>query len=164
MEENKADGFTELCKAILSEPSYMLAIAIVAVLLVLVFALGIRSSSKKSSLKKHAPHFVYEAFQIAPLGRDAYFKVKNIGHPAYINFAGIKNRADIKISNANTTNFEVASNKTYGIFCEIQGNQKIKADFEIELEFKDKVGNQYRQIFAVDKSLNKGKVKLLKYA
>lgn len=166
MEENSASSFNDLLDMILKEPSYVFAIAIIAVLLVLFFAVGIRTNNKKSKLKKYAPEFIFEAFQIAPLGRDAYFKVKNIGHPAYVNFVGIKNNPEVKITNANTTNFEVATNKVYGVFCEIQGNQKIKANFEIELDFKDHLGNQYRQTFAVDQALQKGKrkAKVVKYA
>ncbi|MFK8101820.1 MAG: hypothetical protein AB8G15_04830 [Saprospiraceae bacterium] len=164
MKESNPSTLNEWYQMILSEPSYLMAIAIGGAILILLIALNVKGNNKKAILKKHAPNFVFEAFQLAPLGRDAYFKIKNIGEPAFVNFVGIKQRDDIKITNANTTNFEVTTDKIYGIFCEIQGNQKIKADFEVEIDFKDRLGNQYRQVFAVDEALNKGKVKLINYA
>lgn len=117
----------------------------VAVILLIVLPLAGRGR-RKGRLRKFAPIITLESFQISPLGRDAFFKIKNTGEPATLTSLFIRGRRDIIFKNA-FVGHELDRNKSYSILMEVVGNQKIEENFTIELNYLDKAGNVYKQAF-----------------
>lgn len=115
------------------------------VLLFILIAVSGKSRRRKR-LRKFAPHIILESFQISPLGRDAFFKIKNKGEVATLTALFIRGRQDIVLKNA-FAGHELHRDKSYSILMEVAGNQKINNDFAIELNYLDKIGNVYKQVF-----------------
>lgn len=101
---------------------------------------------KKRQAQQAAPLLSLDAFQISPLGRDAYFKVLNNGQPARLSLLEIKGRDDIAVKNA-VAGHELQSGESYRILLEATGKEKLSTDFTIELSYLDTFGNVYKQAF-----------------
>ena len=114
----------------------------------------IRGISRRNKLRKIAPNLNLHAFQVAPLGRDAYFKVGNNGEQATLSELNIKGRSDISIKNA-VAGHQLEKDKVYGILLEAESTTKINTNFTIELTYMDRNGNVYRQLFLPNQQLTK---------
>ena len=128
--------------------------AIGGVLLLLIIIVRVRKASRKKRLKEIAPSLSLHAFQIAPLARDAFFKVRNTGEIATLTALNIKGRKDILIKNA-VAGHQIEKDKVYSILLEAGATEKIRKNFQIELVYIDSGGNAYKQLFQLDQSLAK---------
>lgn len=109
-------------------------------------------------LRKYAPQIQLESFQISPLGRDAFFKIRNTGEQATLVSIFIRGRRDIVFKNA-FVGHELPLDKSYSILMEATAKDKIEENFSIELNYLDKIGNVYKQSFDLQsKSLKQPKL------
>ena len=108
-----------------------------------------RGAKKRKKLKKVAANLVYHAFQIAPLGRDAFFKIKNTGELATLTGITIKGRKDILVKNA-VVGHQLEKDKVYSILLETGSAAKIVENFTIELSYFDQGGNNFKQSFPLN--------------
>jgi len=131
-------------------------------ILLLIIIFSVKRSLRKKWIKKHAPELWIQSFQIAPLGRDAYLKIKNTGQLAELKDLRFLKRYDLK-AKENYKDYPLEKDKIYGLFLEAAGKDRIEEDFGIELYFEDQIGNEYKQVFNVGDQLAK-KPKLTKYA
>lgn len=138
--------------------------AIAGGVLLLLFVLpfiGRSSRKKKKQALQVRPHLLLDAFQIAPLGRDAFLKIRNAGNPAtFVNLA-IKGRNDI-LSKNSFQGHRLEKDKVYSILLEAIGKLKIEQNFSIEITFMDVHQNVYKQQFDLMKQTVK-QAKLIKY-
>ncbi len=116
------------------------------VFLVLILIPIIASSNRKRRLRKFAPQLAVESFQISPLGRDAFFKIRNTGELATLVSLFIRGRRDIVFKNA-FVGHELHKDKSYSILMEAAAKDRIETNFTIELNYLDRVGNVYKQAF-----------------
>lgn len=108
--------------------------------------LWIWRGSGRSRNKQFAPQLALHAFQIAPLGRDAFFKIRNNGEMATLTTMLIKGRNDLLIK-SDYAGHQIDKDKVYGILLETTSTARIQNDFSIELMFIDQQRSVYRQIF-----------------
>ncbi len=116
----------------------------------LLFALILFLSSnakqrKEQKLLLKAPKLLLKDFQVAPLGKDAFFKIRNEGEAATISQLDIIGRADLMVKN-DYAGHQIDRDKEYRIFLESAGHQKIEKDFSIEITFAGPNGHIYKQI------------------
>ncbi len=126
--------------------------AFLALLILLSFSGGKRSKKRKAL--QVAPQLSLQAFQVSPLGRDAYFKVHNAGQPARLSSLMVKGRKDILVKNA-IGGHEISTGESYRILLETSGQQKLDNNFRIELTYMDLLGNVYEQSFALQQQAAK---------
>jgi len=118
-------------------------------LMVLVAVLSLRGRKHRKQLNAAAPKLHLQSFQIAPLGRDAFFKLRNGGEPATISNLYVKNRNDIKVKNS-ISGHQLEKDREYSILLEAEGAQKINRELIFELTYLDRLGNVYKQSFQAD--------------
>lgn len=121
-------------------------------LLLFAFVLFILSRTKKrkeQQLLAQAPKLLLKDFQVAPLGKDAFFKIRNEGETATISQLDIVGRADLMVKN-DYAGHQIEKDKEYRIFLESAGHQKIEKDFSIEITFSDANGHIYKQTVPVN--------------
>ncbi len=104
---------------------------------------------RRQRLRRYAPILVLESFQISPLGRDAFFKIKNNGELATLISLFIRGRRDIVFKNS-FVGHELHRDKTYSILMEATTKDKIEDNFTIELNYIDRIGNVYKQAFELN--------------
>lgn len=114
-------------------------------LLFVVLPLAARAQRRRR-LRKFAPHIILESFQISPLGRDAFFKIRNGGEQATLISLFIRGRRDIVFKNS-FVGHELQRDKSYSVLMEATAKDKIAENFSIELNYLDKMGNVYKQAF-----------------
>ena len=134
----------------------------IALILILAASLSASKLRKKRKARRVAPSLELDAFQISPLGRDAYFKVRNNGQHAKLSNLSVKGRNDVAIKNA-VAGQELQAGESYRILLEATGSQKLKNDFTIELSYVDLIGNVYQQRFALNQLVAK-QPKLVRFA
>ncbi len=134
----------------------------IALILILSASLSASKRRKKRKAQQAAPLLSLDAFQISPLGRDAYFKVLNNGQPARLSNLSIKGRNDVAVKNA-VAGHELRPGESYRILLEATGNQKLNNNFTIELSYVDLIGNVYQQAFALNQQVAK-QPKLVRFA
>jgi len=115
--------------------------------------------SKKRKLARVAPKLMIEGFQIAPLGRDAFLKMRNAGDPVTFTALQIKGRLDVTVKNA-LAGHELEKDKSYSLLLEATGQEKLTPNFSIELTYYDQIGNVYVQRFRTD-NLSAAKAKVI---
>jgi hypothetical protein len=118
-----------------------------AVLLLLLLILFFRASRRKQRRRLLAPALLLESYQVSPLGRDAFLKIKNTGEMATFISLTMKGRQDIAIKNA-FAGHQLEKGKSYALMLEATTSQKLNADFTLELTYMDTAGNVYRQALA----------------
>lgn len=118
-------------------------------LLLLMIWSSFGKSRKKHKIKKSAPELKVHTFQVSPLGRDAFFKIRNDGELATLSELSFIGRSDIVVKNA-LAGHRIEKNKIYGLLLEAAAQNKIDPNFSIELTYLDKMGNVYRQAFELD--------------
>ncbi len=144
----------------LGEYRYYVVGGVALLLLVLIMIVVVKRSLRKRWIKKHAPDLWIQSFQIAPLGRDAFLKIKNTGELAQLKDLRFLKRYDLK-AKENYKDYPLEKNKVYGVFLEAAGKDRIEDDFDVELYFEDKVGNSYKQVFNIEEKQAR-KARLLK--
>lgn len=115
---------------------------------------------RRRRLRKFAPQIQLESFQISPLGRDAFFKIKNNGEQATLISLFIRGRRDIVFKNS-FVGHELHRDKSYSILMEATAKDKISENFMIELNYLDRIGNVYKQAFDLN-AKNARQAKLVK--
>ena len=123
-------------------------------LLLLIIIRMVSRASRKKKLKAISPKLLLHAYQVAPLGRDAFFKLRNIGEKATLTALNIHGRNDIKVKNI-VAGHELEKEKVYSILLEATGQQKLDKNFSLELTFFDVKGNTYKQFFPLDQNTAK---------
>ncbi len=109
-------------------------------LLFLIIVMAIRRSRKRRKVRvKKTSNIHLHSFQIAPLGRDAFVKIRNTGEPAVLSGLKILGRDDMIIKNA-FAGQKIDQNKEYGIFLEVNGKEKIQPGFQLEVTVLDSNG------------------------
>ncbi|MBK7870889.1 MAG: hypothetical protein IPJ74_09470 [Saprospiraceae bacterium] len=122
------------------------------VLLLLFVVLPLASSRRRKKRRdKVAPKLMLEAFQVSPLGRDAFLKIKNNGESATFTSLFVKGRRDIVFKNA-FAGHQLDKGKTYSILLETASQEKITHNFIVELTYFDQMRNVYRQTFDLSKN------------
>jgi hypothetical protein len=106
------------------------------------------------------PNFRLEAFQIAPMGKDAHLRIFNFGTTATLSTLAVQGRQDILIKNA-LAGHQVHSNTEYGILLEVNSLARITPDFKLHLTYMDEAGNVYQQLIELEKNVIQ-KPKLIK--
>ncbi|MCO6490353.1 MAG: hypothetical protein J5I98_18205 [Phaeodactylibacter sp.] len=126
----------------------------IAIILLLAASLSAGKRRKRRQAQQAAPSLELDAFQVSPLGRDAYFKVMNNGQPARLSNLSIKGRKDITVKNA-VAGQEIQTGESYRILLEATGARKLAGDFVIELSYVDLIGNVYQQGFVLNQQVAK---------
>lgn len=139
-------------------PEYWAGGGMVLVLLILWRVASTRSKKRKLALA--APKLMMEGFQIAPLGRDAFLKMRNAGEPITFTGIQIKGRLDVAVKNV-LAGHELDKDKSYSLLLEATGQERLTPNFSIELTFLDRIGNVYVQRFRTD-NLSAGKAKIIR--
>ncbi|MDX1942736.1 MAG: hypothetical protein SFU99_19390 [Saprospiraceae bacterium] len=122
------------------------------VLLLLFVILPLASASRRRKRRaKVAPQLILEAFQVSPLGRDAFLKIKNNGETATFTSLFVKSRRDIVFKNA-FAGHQLDRGKTYSVLLEAVAQEKITHNFSIELTYFDQMRNVYRQTFDLSRN------------
>jgi hypothetical protein len=121
------------------------AMAALGVLVLTGLVVAVRMN-RRAKQRRIPPKLNVQSFQIAPLGRDAYFKISNGGPPATISSLRILGHSDI-IAKNEVAGHIVEPGKDYSILLETLAAGKIDNNLEIELTFLDANGNAYRQAF-----------------
>lgn len=117
------------------------------VFLLTLLVMGSRRRQRRRQRRTlEAPNLQFQSFQVAPLGRDAYFKLHNLGQPAVLHSLVVKNRPDIVVKNS-IAGHELGRSNDYSILLEAAGAERIASGIAIELTFADRKGNVYRQTF-----------------
>lgn len=145
-----------------SGPREWIASLGLVVILMLAASLAASKRRRKKQARQVAPNLVLEAFQVAPLGRDAYFKILNAGQIATLHTLNVKGRNDLLVKNI-VAGHEIMPGESYRILLETQGNQKLSPAFSIEISYMDQLGNIYRQAFLLKEQVAK-QPKLVKLA
>lgn len=130
----------------LSIPHFV-AMGLLLFVLILFFSSKSRLRKEKKLLAQ-APRLLVKDFQVAPLGKDAFFKIKNEGEKAIISQLDIIGRADLMVKN-DYAGHQIEKDKEYRIFLESSGHQKIEKDFSIEITFSGPSGHIYKQLVPV---------------
>lgn len=155
--ENISSKFDELLGLIKgTEPLYL--VIGVAVMLLLILLPIILRSIKKGKAGKVKPDIVLKSFQISPLGRDAWLRLRNEGHLAVLQDVKVKKRKDILVK-TNFKDVKMPSQGTTSLFLNALGEERIREDFELELLYIDSIGNHYRQKLRLeDKVMHRAKL------
>ena len=117
-------------------------------LLSIIIALTLRGV-KKSKARKIAPDLTFQAFQISPLGKDAWLRLRNTGHLAVLKDVKFKKRKDILVKGAFREN-KIGTDTTVNLFLHATQQDRIREDFDIEILYSDAKGRLYRQNLKLD--------------
>ncbi len=164
MEEQNFAEIIEPIKEFILQYAWPYGLVLLAIPLIFIIVSLVSKAIKRGKARDCAPQLDFLSFQVAPMGKDAWLKLKNNGHEATIEKVYIPGRRDIKISNAHI-NFKLERNAVYGIFCESTTAARLDSGFEIIVGFKDKLGNSYDHTFYIDNKHHETKgAKLVSYA
>ncbi|MCI5082926.1 MAG: hypothetical protein MRY78_14605 [Saprospiraceae bacterium] len=105
----------------------------------------VKQTRKRKALRM-APKLAIEGFQISPLGKDAFLKIKNSGDKAVLSKLDIKGRSDIEVTSA-VAGHTLEKDNDYGVLLHINTNGSIKRNFTIELTYLNQNGTVYKQRF-----------------
>lgn len=116
-----------------------MAAAGLGALLLLILVLLLRRKPKAGF-----PGLLVSLFQIAPLGRDAFLKLRNPGSTVVLSQYKILGRNDIQIKN-HLAGHRLETQKEYSILMEVSGTDRLEPNFTLELTYMDEAGQVYRQ-------------------
>lgn len=148
MEELKNIDLTNLTQFLREVNPLYWAIA-GGVLFVLILVPIIARSIKKSKANKVKPELVLHSFQISPLGKDAWLRLRNEGQLAVLKDMKFKKRNDIEFK-TNFREVKIANGNTAGLFLHAKSHERIREDFEIEMLYADSLGYVYKQLLRLD--------------
>jgi len=119
--------------------------------------------TKKRRAKRLAPNMSLQNLLVAPLGKGVQIKIINSGEQATVTDIEIKGRTNVNITQG-FKEYEVQKNKFYNVFCEADEG-RADTGFDMEIEYRDQIGNQYRQRFHIEKDKTAvDNPKLVRYA
>lgn len=121
------------------------------VILLVIIIPSILSNRKKKQRARVMPRLALESFQVSPLGRDAFFRIKNTGESATLTSLFIRGRRDIIAKNA-FVGHQLDRGTVYGILLEATADEKITTNFSVEITYFDQMRNVYRQTFDLKNS------------
>ncbi len=127
---------------------------LIGILLLLVSLPFILSGRRKKKREQVKPLLALESFQISPLGRDAFLKIKNNGEVATLTSLFVRDRRDIIVKNA-FAGHELGRGKVYSILLEATADEKINVDFNVEITYFDQMRNVYRQTLDLQSNTTK---------
>jgi len=136
---------------------------ILVILLLVIITVAINRGSKRKQARENAPVLQISNWQIAPLGRDASFKIFNQGKVAFIDHLQFKNRYDIQIKNW-LKGQQLDHGKSTRLLLESKPQTRIDKNLILEIDYRDQLGNQYRQSFSMVENSVVKNPKLLRYA
>lgn len=144
--ETNATSFIEQAKVWLQnqETIHLVIGGIGAVLLLVLLILLLRRLFRPQRKALPTPNFVLDTVQIAPLGRDAFVKIRNTGHDGVITGLKVLGRHDIKIKN-DVPGHELDAGKVYSLLFEAASTQRLDKNFGLLFTYLDKQGNAYEQ-------------------
>jgi hypothetical protein len=115
-------------------------------------------SVKKSKANKLKPILVLHNFQISPLGKDAWLRLRNEGQLAILKEMKFKKRNDIQ-PKTNFREVKIGQGNTTSLFLHGTGQERIREDFEVEFLYSDAQGHLYKQVLKLDgKVMQKAKL------
>lgn len=135
------------------DPLYYVAMGATLILLIVLLTFWNIRAGKKRRARAVAPVFQFQNLLIAPLAKGVQIKLINTGHLANVVGIKIKKRQDLQITQG-FTSFEVGTNKLYHVFCEAEGRSRADNGFDLVLDYKDQIGNLYRQLIHIQKDKN----------
>lgn len=136
---------------------------LIAFLFLIIVIVAVNREQKRNKARKNAPVLQVSNLQVAPLGRDASFKISNAGEVAFIDHLQFKNRYDIQIKNW-LKGQQLDHNKSIRLMLESTQKARISKDLVLEIDYRDRLGNQYRQAFPLGENGLVKNPKLLRYA
>ncbi len=129
-----------------------------AILFLLILIPIILRSIKKSKANKIKPVLLLQSFQISPLGKDAWLRLRNVGQVAILKDLKFKKRNDIQ-SKTNFRDVKIGQGNTTSLFLHGMGQERIREDFEVEFLYSDAQGHLYKQVLKLDgKVMQKAKL------
>lgn len=136
------EAFTSWLLAL--EPTYLMAGGGGLVLLIgLLVALRV---NRRGGGRQASPQLQVASFQLAPLGRDAFLKITNQGEKAVLSSGKIIGRNDVLIKNT-LAGHEISRDGSYSLLLEAVGNERLQANFAVELTFVDEHRRGFQQTF-----------------
>lgn len=146
---DKIDNPTEQILSYLQniEPLYLAIVGGIFLLLVLIPI--ILRSMKKSKAGKVKPDLVLHSFQISPLGKDAWLRLRNEGQLAILKDLKFKKRQDIQ-SKTSFREVKVGQGNTTSLFLHAMTQERIREDFEVEILYADSLGHLYKQVLSLN--------------
>jgi len=106
-------------------------------------------SVKKSKANKVKPDLILHSFQISPLGKDAWLRLRNEGQLAILKDLKLKKRQDIR-TKTNFREVKISQGNTTSLFLNATGQERIREDFEIEILYADALGHLYKQVLKLE--------------
>lgn len=127
------------------DPQLVLAVGAGLLLLIVVFLIRgiVRAFSSK---KVNHQGLMVQSFQLAPLGRDAFVKIQNLGTSVVLLSVNTSNPTNVTVKNQ-VAGQEIISNGTYSILLEASGNERINKQLNMIVLFADQDKNRYEQVF-----------------
>ncbi len=114
----------------------------------------VKAKRRQRRRQRIAPILLLDTFQISPMGKDAYFKIRNTGEQATLLSLFIRGRRDVVPKNA-FVGHQIEKEKVYGILLEATAMDKLADNFSVELTYLDKIGNVYKQSFELGNKVAK---------
>lgn len=152
--DNPLDAILPLLQSV--EPMYWAFAGGILFLLILIPI--ILRNIKKSKANKIKPALILHSFQISPLGKDAWLRLRNVGQLAVLKDLKFKKRNDIQ-SKTNYKEVRIDQGNTTSLFLHGTGQERIRENFEVEFLYSDAKGNLYKQILKLDgKVMQKAKL------
>ncbi len=128
------------------------------ILFILILIPIILRSIKKSKADKIKPALLLHSFQISPLGKDAWLRLRNVGQLAILKDLKFKKRTDIQ-SKTDFREVRVEQGNTTSFFLHGMGQERIRENFDVEFLYSDAKGNLYKQVLKLDgKVMQKAKL------
>ncbi len=128
------------------DPLYY-AVGVGLLLLLFVIRAMVRQRKKRAINPAMLPQLTLQSFQIAPLGRDAFLKIRNDGPVAQLSAVNIIGRTDIILKNS-AAGQVIATGKEYSLLLEAASTNRLTNNLTIELIFSGPDGKAYRQTFS----------------
>lgn len=155
--------YTQLAAATAPVDPLWIIGGIVGIFTLVIAVFAINRNQKRSRARASAPLLTVGNWQVAPLGRDASFKITNAGEVAFIDQLRFKNRYDIQIKNW-LTGQQLDNNKSTRLLLESNQHTRLGNDLILEIEYRDRLGNRYRQVCPLGSNKGSKNPKLLRYA
>lgn len=129
---------------------YYIALGVFILLIIIISIVSFNKNKKKRAAAEVAPYLVISQTQIAPLGKGVQIKFLNKGFTTTINDAEIIGKTNVHISQI-YRDFLLETGKTYAVFCETEGRDRVDDGFDVVLYYTDSLNNQFKQQFHIHK-------------
>ncbi len=155
MESVNIETLSAKAQAIIQSFTFVHWTIIFGILFILFVLIPIVKAKRRQRRRQRiAPILLLDTFQISPMGKDAYFKIRNTGEQATLLSLFIRGRRDVVPKNA-FVGHQIEKEKVYGILLEATAMDKLADNFSVELTYLDKIGNVYKQSFELGNKVAK---------